>query len=411
VRAAIYVPEMPPDGFTLREATPDDLEAIVALNTEVFDGHEGAAVRHLLATDGYGGRWTVVEGPDGELVSACVLLTHQVRFGATEVPAAQIEFVATRPAARKQGLIRAQFDVHHQWADEAGALVIAITGIPYLYRRLGYGYAFEPGLQHRLVEAPTAPEGWVVDDLTADDLPRLIELIEAAQDRCDVAFVQERGRWAWMVSGAPTWTERIRAVRRDGVVEAVGRTQIRREEKYASVLGLATGLDAGRCLLADSAALADGLQVFAFDRPGDPWTAVLRESCTRDPAVFNAVYARFPDPVAFLDRIRPELSQRLASSMLAAESGELRLSFYEDGVRIAYERGEVTSVVRDDDPALDPMDDGAAGVPPDAVPALFFGRFGARELELRFDDVGYEEDRELMAVLFPQLTVDMTAPI
>ena len=153
-----------PDGFTLREATPDDHEAIVAINTEVFDGHEGAAVRQLLERDGYGpGEWTVVTDDDGRIVSACTLFEHRLRFGSVELPAAQIEFVATRPEARKHGLVRAQFAHHHARAAELGALAIVITGIPYLYRRLGYGYAFVDGRVHRVHEVPDAPEGWTVE--------------------------------------------------------------------------------------------------------------------------------------------------------------------------------------------------------------------------------------------------------
>ncbi|HYF47502.1 MAG TPA: hypothetical protein VD926_14910, partial [Acidimicrobiales bacterium] len=77
-----------PDGFTVRDATAEDHEAIVALNTEVFDAHEGAAVRHLLeGGGGYGpGEWTVVTDADGRIVSACTLFTHRLRFGSVELP-------------------------------------------------------------------------------------------------------------------------------------------------------------------------------------------------------------------------------------------------------------------------------------------------------------------------------------
>ena len=52
--------------------------------------------------------------------------------------------------------------------------------------------------------------------------------------------------------------------------------------------------------------------------------------------------------------------------------------------------GVVTDVRQDPDPALDAMDDDKAGIAPDAVPALFLGRFGARELEVRQDDVAHQ---------------------
>jgi hypothetical protein len=123
------------------------------------------------------------------------------------------------------------------------------------------------------------------------------------------------------------------------------------------------------------------------------------------------VYARIPDPVAFLDAIRPVLSARLGASELAEESGELALSLYEDGVIIAYHRGEVTEVRRDPEPALDPLDDDGAGVPPDVFPALVFGRFTAEELATRHDDVGYVKDRALVDVLFPRQHVDLIAPV
>jgi len=45
------------------------------------------------------------------------------------------------------------------------------------------------------------------------------------------------------------------------------------------------------------------------------------------------------------------------------------------------------------------------------MPALLLGRFGARELEVRFDDVGYVADRGLVAALFPRLLADLSAPL
>ncbi|MET0739845.1 MAG: hypothetical protein ABW035_16325, partial [Acidimicrobiales bacterium] len=87
------------------------------------------------------------------------------------------------------------------------------------------------------------------------------------------------------------------------------------------------------------------------------------------------------------------------------------LSFYEDGVILTYADGVVTDVRQDPDPALDAMDDDKAGIAPDAVPALFLGRFGARELEVRQDDVGYVADRDLVATLFPRLVTDLCAPL
>ena len=401
-----------PDGFTLREATPDDHEAIVAINTEVFDGHEGAAVRQLLERDGYGpGEWTVVTDDDGRIVSACTLFEHRLRFGSVELPAAQIEFVATRPEARKHGLVRAQFAHHHARAAELGALAIVITGIPYLYRRLGYGYAFVDGRVHRVHEVPDAPEGWTVDDATVDDVEAITAQYDRAQAACDIALRHGAERWRWLVEGAPSWTERVRVARRDGAVRGVARTQVRPQEGYYATWGTAESVEAAQALLADAASLAEGLKLYAADRHDDPWGVVVEAAGVHDPGGFEAIYARIPDPAAFLDAIRPVLSERLAASPLAGASGELAMSLYEDGVILSYEHGKVTSVRRDPEPALDPMDDDRVGIAPDAFPALVFGRFTTAELEQRYDDVGYKNDRALMDILFPRQHVDLVAPI
>ena len=109
------------EGFTVREATPPDHEGIIALCHEVFSANEGATVRHLLRGEGYGpGRWTVAVDADDAVVSCCTLLPHRLRYGAVEVPAAQIEFVATKASARRRGLVRAQFDLHHRVGRGAG---------------------------------------------------------------------------------------------------------------------------------------------------------------------------------------------------------------------------------------------------------------------------------------------------
>ena len=403
---------MLPDGLTLRDATAADAEAIVELNGVVFDRYEGTAIRHLLQGGGYGpGDWTVIEDADGRLVSACTRFDQVLRFGSTDVPAAQIEFVATREEHRKQGLVRELFDVHHQRAAESGALALVITGIPYLYRRLGYGYAFDDLPQYKVAQRPDAPEGWAVETAAVADAERVTELLDTAQGRADIALRNSVERWAWLIGGADNWDEHFRVVRRDGRIEGLARTQVRPDEGYSATSGTATGIDAARALLADALELAGEQTPYLFARHDDPWDVVVREAGVHDPAAFNAIYGRIPDPAAFLDHLRPELSARLAASPLREESGELRLSLYSDGVILTYDHGEVTQVRRDPHPELDPLDDDNAGVPPDAFPALVFGRFTAEELQVRYDDAGFIADRALMSVLFPEQVVDLTAPI
>ena len=46
-----------------------------------------------------------------------------------------------------------------------------------------------------------------------------------------------------------------------------------------------------------------------------------------------------------------------------------------------------------------------------ALPALLLGRFDARDLEVRYDDVGYVADWALVGALFPKRSFDMWAPL
>lgn len=403
----------PPEARPLvREATPADHEDIVALNRSVFGPREGAAVDHLLRHPGYGpGRWTVAADRDGGVVSCATSLPHTLRYGATPVPVVQVEYVATAPEHRRHGLVRAQFDLHHRWADEAGALLTFVTGIPFIYRRLGYGFGFEYADPVEVTTPPPTPAGIEVGPATADDVGALAALHRERTDRADVAVGTDEAAWSWLLAGAPRWDESLFVARRGPTIVGVARLQPRPEERHAEAQGAATDPDAAQALVAAVAARVGDLRLFLLAHHGDPWAVAARAAGHHDPARFNAVYARVPDLARFLDHIRPELSARLAASDRADTTGELVLGCYETGVVLSYADGEVTGVRPDPRPALDPLDDDGVGVPPDQVPALVLGRWGAEELERRIDDVGFVADRDLMAVLFPRLTVDLGDPL
>jgi predicted N-acetyltransferase YhbS len=400
-----------PGGLELRAATAADHDAICELTTEAFGERETQAVRHLLAGEGFEGRWTVVVDTEGRVVSCSTLLQHQLRYGTVDLPMGQIEFVATSASVRRQGLIRAQFEVLHQWAAEAGLPLMMITGIPYIYRRLGYGYAVDFAEAFRLTTPPEAPEGWTVTTATEADLPEMIALHQQAQDRADLAVHVPEPAWRWHFAGASQWGEEILVARREGDAEGFAWLQLRDEGERGDIDGCTTSVDAAQALLAEAAARAGDRLLLVLDRPRDPWSVVVHRHGYSDPADFRGIYARILDPVGLLDRLRPVLSERLAASPLAGESGELAISLYDTGLVVRYDRGEVIEVKADPEPELDPLDDGKAGVPPDLLPALVLGRYGAIELERCYDDVGYADDRQLVDALFPRMVTDLIAAL
>ncbi len=400
-----------PDGLDVRAATLADHDGICALTTECFGERETAAIRHVLRGGGFEGRWSVVVEPDGRVVSCSTLLPHVFRYGSVDVPTGQIEFVATAPDHRRKGLISAQFDLIHAWAEEAGLPLMIITGIPYVYRRLGYGYALDYPDALRLTSTPDAPEGWSVTPATADDLPAIVALHGPAQDRVDLAVRMPEPAWAWHLEGAPTWGEVVLVARHGGAIEGFAWVQLREEEGKAEMEGVARSLEAAEALLVAGVEQVGDLKLSLLDRPGDPWGVVARRHGLTDPADFLGVYARIPDPAALLDLLRPVLSERLAASPFAELSGSLAISLYGSGVVLRYEKGEVVEVSADPDPALDPLDHGGVGVAPDLFPALVLGRYGAGALELRYDDVGLGDHRQLVDALFPKTVSDLIGPL
>ncbi|HMQ26178.1 MAG TPA: hypothetical protein PKA98_09335, partial [Acidimicrobiales bacterium] len=124
----------------------------------------------------------------------------------------------------------------------------------------------------------------------------------------------------------------------------------------------------------------------------------------------HPVYARIPDAVAFLRHVAPTLSERLAASAFAGEEGTLVLSTYESAIHLSYAGGQVTGV--EAGPGIeDPFEEGLPGLPPDALPALLLGRFGASALDARVDDAMLGPALPLLDVLFPPMRVDLPTTV
>ena len=69
----------------------------------------------------------------------------------------QTELVGTRPEYRGRGLVRAQFEVLHEWSAQRGELMQVIAGIPWFYRQFGYEMALPRGGGPRFARTDLAP--------------------------------------------------------------------------------------------------------------------------------------------------------------------------------------------------------------------------------------------------------------
>ena len=96
-----------------------------------------------------------------------------------------------------------------------------------------------------------------------------------------------------------------------------------------------------------------------------------------------AFYVRVPDLPEFLRHIAPVLERRLAASVAAGHTGEVKVSFYGGGLRLELERGQL-SRVEHWSPTVEECGD--AAFPDLTFLQLLFGHRSLEELDHAFAD-------------------------
>jgi hypothetical protein len=446
-------------GLELRVAGPDDVDAVVDLTASVFGGHDAAPTRAYL-TGALGAEWLVVAAPEGRLVSASARIPHPFALDGLPLPGSQVEYVVTDPAFRDRRLVRAQFEVHHARAKDAGELVQLVGGIPYLYRKLGYGYAHDHPAVFLFDEArlraaargagptgPGAPDPGPVPaggrppaggpavrvrPATREDRTWLADT-ERRRPRLGLRVGRDTATWdVWLAMtaadphdagpeggafGRPGGTfDVLEVAERHG--RPVGWFRAHAIDEAADLYllaGWADDDDAGLALLAhahDLAAIAGGrvgeaFTVVGYDSPGTTWGSVQRHVGT-ELHLPTGMYGRMADPLAVLSHLRPLLDARLCGLPPARASGSLVLSTYTSAVGLRWEDRRITAIEAAP-PDPDPFGHGGVGVAPDWLPALVLGRWGARGLAERADDVMLGAHADVMDLLFPARPSDLAA--
>jgi predicted N-acetyltransferase YhbS len=385
-------------GIEIRSVTDADVEGVVAVVTAAIGEEDGAEAAIVLGDPSYDvRRWTVaVDG--GRVVSTVASLPAEVVVGSTELAGTAIEFVATDEGYRHQGLVRRQLDEHHWMAAQVGELIQFIVGISYFYRPLGYEYAVAMPGYHEVPQTatPPMPAGWRARPAATRDVAAIRALQRITTTPAHLQVHAPEQAWRWYLE-SPAYD--VRVAERNGEVAAAWRVYDHEGEPI--VVDLAADEAAGV-----AAALADtrfGETVYVLRRHGiNRWLAPYGSA---EPTT-QAYYVRIGDPVAFLTALQPELERRLASSELAASTGEALLSLYASSIRFGYEAGSIGPFVPGPGvPA--PVAAGGSGVPPDLFASLTLGPLSIGELDGRHPDFTPGEQRRLLDVLFPPLSSDV----
>lgn len=430
------------DGLVLRWSTAEDTKRIATLHSMVHrdradDPPNMAVVRMtrrmmsgdypFMGPDGFG----LIEdtSKEGHPVVACTCLwKHTWTYEGIPFRVGRPEMVATDPAYRNRGLIRALFGMVHARSEAEGDLVQAITGIAYFYRQFGYEYALE--LEDRrvtpivLLPAPKEgePEPFTLREATSEDIPEIAALYRRRQNSGIVAESIPRNQWLFEIE---TWKEHAElghAFNIRMIVDALGQTvgfvmlDARRQGKMLNIwmLEFAEGVDMQAAMPSVLRALHSYGLAMELTRPDVPPLSELNISPgtahpvhevlgsaldhAREPAY--AWYIRVKDIPAFLMHIAPALEKRLAASPVAGYTGEIKLDFYRGGLRMIFEQGRLTGAEHWRVPPYE--SDANGGFPPLVFLQVLFGHRSVEALRQIFPDVWVSEEiRLVVKALFP----------
>jgi hypothetical protein len=425
------------DGLIVRRAAAADAEALADFNGRIHseagpdkpDGYVAAWTRDLASGAHPTFRpddFTIVEeSATGRIVSSLSLISQIWTYAGIPFGVGRPELVGTLPEYRRRGLVRAQMEVVHQWSAERGELLQAITGIPWYYRQFGYEMTVTLG-GGRLGFAPNAPklkeaeaEPFVVRAAAPADLPFMMALYEQAARRSLLACVRPADIWAHELGGKSEKNVNRRELRLittpggepvgffahaimlwDYALAAVSTYEIKSGLSWRSVTPSVI-----RYLWQTGQAYAarDGKPHHAFAFAGLPPEHPVLEAmpeCLPHHWTPYAWYLRVPDVTAFLGRIAPALEQRLAGSVMAGHTGELKIGWYRGGVRLGFDQGCIT--VNEWQPVRK-VDEGQAAFPDLTFLHLLFGHRSLSELRQTYADCWAEDEaRVLLNALFPK---------
>lgn len=426
------------DGLVLRFARPEDMERIAAFNQQIHpDPEEPELIGQMLHawTMDLGGvthptcraeLFTLVEDPaaGNKLVSTMCVIPQTWLYENIPYGMGRIELVGTDEAYRNRGLIRKQFNCLHQWCAEQDYPVQGITGIPYFYRQFGYEMTLNlSGARFgNELTLPLKQEGegkYHFRPAVSEDIPFLMKLEDHAARRMVTTVYRDAAQWQYELTGRAAMNIYYRKVTiiQDAKDHDIG-FLVHPSGIWGTSMGLnrmelLPGTDWGDVLppvirylwqLGQASAAQEGrdsrCQYVHFNFGGSHPAYPLIEHWMPE---FNPPYCwylRVADLPAFLQRIAPVLESRLANSVHAGYSGEIKINLYKAGLLLRFEGGTIKA----SEPWQPTREDGGhARFPGTTFYHLLFGHRTTDEINYLYPDAGVNRSlKDLMAVLFPK---------
>jgi hypothetical protein len=421
------------NGLVLRRSTPADADALAEFNASLHsDDAADAACLSAWTHDLLSGNhptfsptdFTIVEeSASGRIVSTMNTISQTWSYEGIKFGVGRPELVGTLPEFRNRGLVRLQFEEIHKWSAERGEMVQAITGIPFYYRQFGYEMALDLDGRRFGYEAqvPILKDGevepYVIRAAREDDLQFIEMLNRQITQRSMIACERTPEIIRYELAGMSennqcmlTWTIEDKGGERVGFFRHSG--YIRQKTLVAASYELRSGVSwlevtpaVIRHLWAKGQEYAkrDGSEFNSFGFMLGAAHPVYEALGNRLPTIHEpyAWYLRVPDPLGFLNRIRPVLEKRLGWSVAAGHSRLLKISFYRTGLRMTIEDGRITSI---DSWQPSTEEEGDIAFPALTFLQVLFGYRSYDELHQAFADCwcDHEDVHILINILFPK---------
>jgi hypothetical protein len=328
--------------------------------------------------------------------------------------------------------VRCQFDIIHQWSAERGEKVQAITGIPYYYRLFGYemamnlsgGRAGYPSHIPRLKEGKTEP--YHIRAATKADIPFISQLYAVGCRRSLVACEWDDALLCYELTGKSKKNVNRVEMR---VIETLDGKSCgffthppfpygdMMPIRWYEILPDLSWLEVTPSVIRYSEIAYEQYHPEHGDKKpfgafglwlgeDHPVYHVIPDSLPRIRNPY-AWYLRVADVPDFLHLITPILEKRLAESPMAGYSGEVKITFYRDGVRMVFDKGKLVTVE-----AWKPTPvahSGEAAFPPLTFLQLLFGYRSLEMLKASFADCWTDRNDipVLLGALFPRQPSDL----
>ena len=425
------------DGLVLRRATLEDAEQLCSFNGSIHGDDEDDARRVAAWTrdlcvsppPNYSvGDFTIVEDTHtGKIVSSMDLISQTWSYAGVEFGVGRPELVGTHLEYRNRGLVRAQFELVHQWSAERGEIMQAITGIPFYYRLFGYEMTvnLDGGRAGYLIHIPRLKEGeqepFAIRPAEIGDIPFMMELYELGAKRSVLACKRDEAVWRYELSGKSA--ENVNRYELYIVENLAGQPLAFfgtppfawRDRQAVTVYEVKPGVSWGEvtpCVIryiekvyaAHTAGQKDALPYASFGFWLGEEHPVYHVIPRRLPFQRRsyAWYLRLPDLPGFLRKIAPVLESRLEASYIPGYTGEVRMTFYNGGLRLGFDKGKL--VLSEPYKPTPTGHEGDVAFPGLTFLQLLFGYRALHELEAAFPDCWVDRDEVyvLMETLFPR---------